>query len=43
MSLQIDNFNVLVYLYGNSAPQAFAPLLLFLLLLFFFIIIHFRV
>jgi len=31
VSSQIDNFNVLVYLYGNSAAWAFAPLLLFLL------------
>lgn len=44
MSLQIDKFNVLVYLYGNAATQAFTRLLLLLLLLFFFfIIIHFWV
>lgn len=36
-SVQIDKFNVLVYLYGNSATRAFTPLLL----PFFPPIIHF--
>ena len=38
VSLQIDKSNVLVYLYGNAATQAFTRLLL--LLLFFYFLYH---